>query len=60
MNVEIAMREKIVVDRSKHVVRRESDAMEIDTEVPTISNTSTITPAQVFPLYGFGGGLSTD
>ena len=43
MDVEIVMREEIVVDRTKHVVRWESDAMEIDTEVPTVSNTFTIT-----------------
>ena len=41
MNVEIAMREKSVVDCIKrHSVRWESDAMEIDTEVPTVSETS--------------------
>ena len=31
MNVEIAMREKSVVDRTKRVLRWQSDAMEIDT-----------------------------
>ena len=67
MNTEIAMREKSVVDRIKFVVRRESDAMKIDTEVPTasiISKTSTIDLTQL-PLHGFGGdgglaGWTTD
>ena len=38
------MREKSVVGRIKPVARRESDAMEIDTEVPTVSKTSTVDP----------------
>ena len=38
--IEIAMREKSVVDRTKHVVRWKSDAIEIDTEAPTVSETS--------------------
>ena len=45
MNVEIAMRKKsAIVDRTNRVLRWTSDTMEIDTELSTVSKTSTIAP----------------
>ena len=49
------MREKSVVGRIKPVARRESDAMEIDTEVLTVSKTSTV-DLNTTALHRFIGG----